>query len=238
MKKGMRRVIGLFFITLAAPLAWAEDPPDMEVNPVTGYIESVDSAAAENYKIRFIEDPGPGHNPTFALISGSSSKNPRLAIDGDGSSWVAWWLDGPSPEVFIRTRDPLTGTWSLPLLVSGAGEDALYPEIVHDGFSAWVAYEIRFDRWTSIGTVNIIDDIEPVGLRSVVGTTEFAGDRDVLIHAEDGKVWTTWVDSATEVGWSQYDAASGVWTATAYESYAGSDVAAARAAISAIVLGP
>lgn len=237
MKRSIQLTISIFFAIFGFTGAWSDDPPDMEVNPLTGNIESVDSTTETAYKIRYIEDPGPGHQIDISTISGADSAHPRIAIDGQGTSWVVWW-DSAAGEVRIKSRDPQTGLWSTDELISDPAETSERPEIVIDGSTAWVGYEIRFARSFSIATVGIIDGPEPVSARTVVATTDFTGDLDTLIHTEDGKVWTTWVDSQSEVGWSQYDAASGVWSAAVYESYAGSDVVTARQAIALIVLGP
>jgi hypothetical protein len=56
-----------------------------------------------------------------------------------------------------------------------------------------------------------------------------------VVAFEGGRLWITWVEDSTHVGWSEYRGA-GVWSAPRYESFESSSIESARATIRAIVL--
>ena len=229
----------LFLVVLASLMANAlpaSEPPDMEVNPVTGYVEAVDVAADAGNLVRHTVDMGQGGNGTAQTVSSSEGKNPRIAIKTNGESWVVWWQDGSTDEVFYTFRATPGGTWTPASRVSSPGQDSQYPEIVHNGSSTWIAYQILAGTTKSIAVTGITDGPEPFPTATVLATTTFSGDVDVLVHSESGHVWVTWVHSATLVGWSQWDSTAGLWSVPAFESYAGSSIQAARSNIRWTVL--
>jgi hypothetical protein len=57
-----------------------------------------------------------------------------------------------------------------------------------------------------------------------------------MIQAESGKLWVTWVDSSSHVGWVQYDYTLESWSGVSVESYASETVADARGRIRTEVL--
>lgn len=213
----------------------ASDPPDMEYNPVTGYVEAVEVGGESGYHVQHVVDEGQGGNGTSKTVSASMAKNPRIAIRSTGESWVVWWQDGPTDEVLFSVRS-LPDSWSPEIRVSNVGEDSQHPEIVHSGSSTWIAYQIPAAGNTSIAVSWIIDGPEPFPTRTLLHTTSYGGNVDVVAHSESEEVWITWVESATEVGWSKYDHETDTWSGAEYESYAGTNVKAAREAIQAIVL--
>ena len=221
-------------VILVCTAVQAGGGPDAEVNPVTGFIESVDSVATQ---IRHTIDPGQGGPGVTALLTaGASDHDPRIAIRPDGQAWVAWWRDGGSDEVLERHRDPQTGDWSPARRLSAADASSRNPEIVHWGATTAVAFEVAAPDGTSVAVLFADDTPDPIGSPTVLDTTDHAGDLDVLIHAESGRLWVTWVASATDVGWSRY--VDGVWTAAEMASSASDSVASARSRIRAEVLGP
>ena len=237
---GIRKILtGFAFGVLLATTTVAGEPPDSELNLVTGYIESVDAPADTGSLVRHVEDAGQGGSRTVTTISSQAARGPRIAVQVDGDTWTVWWQDLAVDEVRFTVRDLASGSWSTEKLVSDPTEDSRYPKIVHadDDSTAWIAYQIASGSETQVAAVGISDSPEPFG-RTVIATTTATGMLDLEVHAEQGNAWVTWVDTQNEVGWSAWDAASGSWGLAAYESYAGSDVATARATIRATVLGP
>jgi hypothetical protein len=217
-------------IVACLPLA-ASDPPDSKLNPVSGNIETTDATPdGDDYDVRHVITVE--GNPTRAVTTLSTDSRddlgPRLAISGSGDSWVVWWREGETDEVIMRKRTHTTDTWSDELRISDKSESSRSPEIVHDGKNAWVAFELD-DAGDIVIAVSVIgDDPNPVGSRMYVSATDYAEDCDTLIHNEDGHLWVTWVDSSTEVGWSEYDYASESWNAAGYESYSSDSIEDAR----------
>lgn len=239
-RSGKRSVLLALAIGFASG-AIASEPPDSEINFATGDIESVDTIEESGIRqIRHVTDPGQGAPAVAFLLTTSPSddRSPRIAIEGSGRARVTWWRDGAEDVVLLRTRDLQTGLWSAEQRVSEPGESSRNPEIVTDGTGIWLAFEYDAPGGgTGIGVSSIFDDPEPFPTRRPVETTSYAGDVDVLAHAEGGKVWISWVHSAIDVGWSRYDAATDTWSVTALESYLQDDVGAARERIRTQILG-
>ena len=230
---------GLALVTLTLGSVSANDPPDSDTNPVSGYIETVESVAIDGVtNIRYSIDPGPGLPTVVVNVTSNSSpdSSPRIAICTDGLSGVAWWRDASVDTVFIRTRDAVTQTWTSETAVSDTSADARNPAIVTDGSDLWVAYEADAGGGDTSIEVRLIQD-DPVPIVTLAPSVSFGGDIDTLIHFEQGELWVTWVDSSSDVGWSAYDSATDTWSTADYESYSADSVADARGRVQTTVLG-
>jgi hypothetical protein len=159
-----------------------------------------------------------------------------LVIPASGDTWVVWWRDADSDQVLIR-KHVYGGGWNDEELVSIEGDDSRDPEITYDGTNPWVIFESDDTAGTSVDVRAIHDDPNPFGALTSIATTSYSGDLNVLIHADGGHLWATWVDSASEVGWSEYDYASETWELVSYESYEADTVQDARSRIRDTVLG-
>jgi hypothetical protein len=234
-----RRLLVLV-VGVAAGISAAGEPPDSEVNPQTGHIESV-----------YVNQDGAFHTVWYAIDTGTGQPGraerltpqetddlgARLAIDPGGAAWIVWWRAGAAGQVLYRKRDPGTGNWTAEATLSAPGEDSADPEIVHDGAATWVAYRIVGGSGTSIVVNGGSDSPEPFPGRTILATTTYAGDIELLMHDESGHLWLTWIDSDAEVAWQDYDYGTGLWSSTAYEPYANETVEDARGRIRTSVLG-
>ena len=67
-------------------------PPDLEFNPVSGYVESVDIDSDSNDRVRYVEDEGQGERGSATLVpaasAAASAADPRIAIDTNSDTWV------------------------------------------------------------------------------------------------------------------------------------------------------
>jgi hypothetical protein len=233
-------------ILLAAAVATAA-PPDSETNPVSGLIETADSfTLGAQEDVRHTVDPGQGQPLQVVNLSSSNSNDDldaRLTINATGDTYFVWWRDLGNDVVLLRRRtcsgsNCSQGSWSTEIPVSQQGDKARHPAIVHDGTDPWVAYEYDSGSLTALGVVQINEDPDPIPSNHFeLATTSFGGDVDVMIHAEAGNLWVTWVHSTSAVGWSEYDYATATWSEADTESYEGNSVAAARGEIRTTVLG-
>lgn len=215
------------------------DPPDSRVNPVSGAIETADATLhGGNTDIRHAVNPGPGQpiEVFFVTTDVADDRSPRIAIGTSGDTWIAWWRNGATPSVLVRKRRFSDGAWLSERTVGNTATACRNPEIAFDGSQVWVAFEETTASGLAIRCGTILDEPTPIDT-AVVGTTSYAGDVDTLVHAESGKLWVSWVDSASQVAWSKYDPGTQAWTTPALESYASDSVAAARGRIRATVLG-
>jgi len=237
-KRRVRTIVAAAFVVSSAGAIGASEPPDLELNPVTGFVESVDIAEQSGDRVRHVVDEGQAGSRTATLISAASGASPRIAISGDGDSWVVWWRDSSTDEVRYTYFDSSTGTWNAEAVISESDEDSRYPELVHHASTTWVAFEAEDGSGdTIIAVTGVIDSPEPFGTRVAIASTDFSGELDVQIQTASGHLWVTWVDSASEVGWSEYDPVSGTWDSPDYEDYTGSTVKAARESIQAEIVG-
>jgi len=244
MRRDRTRVLGACLTIAACSLALGtiSDPPDSKVNAVTGSIETVDAPwAGTNFHVRHVITPGGGQplHVTTLTSNALDDLGPRLAVDpSSGDSWVAWWRDDATDKVLVRKRSNATGSWSDEATLSSSSESSRHPSLAFDGARSWVAYE--FDApggGISLGVKPIDDDPTPFVTRTVVGTTSYGAAVDVRIQAESHHLWVSWVDGATNVGWSRFDVPTSMWSTAAFEPYVSDTVEAARGRIRLTVLG-
>lgn len=216
------------------------DPPDSEVNPLSGNIETAAPVlAGSNQDIRYAIDPGIGSLPASSTVTDNplDDRNPRLMIAANGDAWVVWWRDDAIDKVLYRKRRFSDGSWSNERILSDAGESSRNPVAVHDGANAWVVFEYTNGANKGIAVNITIDEPDPIGCRTPIAQTGFTGNVQALIHAESGHLWVTWVDGPAYVGYSVYSYTGQTWSAPAFESYATDNVGAARGRVRAAVLG-
>jgi hypothetical protein len=244
--RGRKGNYGRFVVSVVATIfavgiiAFATDPPSSQVNPQSGFIELTDAAwESSNYNVRHVVNPGNNQPLQVTVLSSNSADDlgARLAIADNGNTWVVWWRDGSTDQVLSRKRTYSGGTWGSETVVSNSGEQSRNPELVYDGTYRWLVYEIVDGGTTSIGVCGGIGDTQPWPGRTIIGSTSYTGDLDTMIHTESGKLWTSWVDSSSNVAWSQYNYSNQTWSTTTTETYGNDSVAAARARIRTAVLG-
>lgn len=225
----------LCFCLIWTPSSFADDP-DSEQNPVTGCIETVSSYwNGTDFDLQLTIDRGALPPLTYEIISGGpDDSDPQIAIAGDGAAWFAWTRDASTNEVRARGR-LADGEFGPVLLVSDSSESSSNPTIALDGATVRIVYEIAGSGSTSVAVAAIDDEPDPIGQRTIVGTTTWTGALDARIHVEAGHTWLTFVHDADELGWSEL--IDGSWSGVEYESLGTSDVESARAAIRDGVLG-
>ena len=233
--------IALLALVLVAGIAFASDPPQSAVNPQNQQVETTDATPdTVDLDIRVTVDPGQGQPPvtTFLTSNSEEDRSPRIAIKDNGDSWVAWWRDVATDEIVVRRRLHGQSTWESEQIASDNGESSRAPVIAFDGNAGFIAYELDASGGdTSIALVQIDSEPDPYQTREIFHTTAYGGDVDVDIQAVDGHLWISWVDSAEDVGWSEYDEATDNWSTIDYESYVNETPADARSRIRSEVLG-
>lgn len=237
----MRKTRGMPVLTCAflATGALANDAVDSKINPQNSYIETVKSElGTSSYDVRLELAQGLEEEPTVLDVSTHSNddRSPRIEIDPSGNAWITWWRDLGTDAVRVRKFSHGSQTFGTDRLVSQSSENARNPEVIFDGVSPWIVYEVHGTQ-KSVIVCPISDDPEPITTGANVGTTSYSGNLDSRIHVDDGHLWVTWIDSGTYVGWSEYDYDQEVWSEAAYESYSGSTVGSARQTIRGIVTG-
>jgi hypothetical protein len=246
--RGLRIKVGITLLAAFCCLpVVATDPPDSAINPRSGLVEIVDAALDQEgeFFVRHVIDPGSGiaRSTHFITYDTDMDPSPRLCINEDGDTWVAWQMSYPDPVIRLVKHDYTAGTWGEELDLDDWYDWHLNPEIVHDGADLWVAYEAYVvlisseEPYTKIMAQAIHDGPDPIiGGPHTLAVTEWTGDHDVLINYESEHLWVTWIDSETEIGWSEYDYATENWSPAEYEPYGTDDPETVRARIAEVVL--
>jgi len=231
----LQRLISALVLITLTTLSAAGDPPDCELNGVTGNIECVDSTfKASTWDIRWAVDV-PGGLPLDSEMvtdTAETESEPRLSIRNDGHRAVTWTRETAVAAVMFRSRPHPAGGWADEKQVSANGEDSADPEITSDGSKYWIAYTFDAGGGEKGIAVNGIDDSpDPIPQRFLITTTGYAGDVDVQVQYTEGHLWVSWVHDSQDVGWVEYDYASETWSTVGYESTAVDSVKEARARI-------
>lgn len=236
-RNGLGPFVGGVCLLAAVSAAFATDPPDAATNPVSGFIETVDCTwNGTSYDVRHVITPSLAEQ-TISDVATSSSDDlgPKIAISSSGDTYIAWWRDGSTRKVFTRRHVYGTNTWDNEIQVSQSSQSARKPSVGHDGTTAWVAYEfVGTGGATSIACGSIEDSPDPF---PTIASTTYGGALKVQVNAESGNLWVTWVDSSSQVGWSEYNYGNATWGSVGHESYASDSVTAARGRIRTTVLG-
>jgi len=104
-----REIVRACFVAVACAacclVSAGSDPPDSELNPVSGKIETIDTSTdAGNHDVRFVSDPGDGYTRATFMVTADplDDLGPRLSVTNGGDTWVVWWRDG---EIDVTVPD-------------------------------------------------------------------------------------------------------------------------------------
>jgi len=237
MHDAIRRCFVIAAIVFTSTAAFCVDPPDLRINAVSGFVEVVDAAwSGSNYNVRYTQAMTDGNSKGSALLTSNAANDidPRIADAPTGDVVVVWWRDLKIDMVIYRKRTLATGAWGPERTVGRTTESGSHPRIAYLGGDPCVAYQIQNSKSRSVGAQIIDDDPEP--FRSIVATTSYGGDLDIQLDAEMNHLWVTWIDSASNVGYSEYDSQTKLWALPTFEPFATDSVAAARSRIRERVL--
>ena len=237
MHNAIRRQFVVAAIVLSSAAALCVDAPDLQINAVSQLIEVVDAAwSGSNYNVRYTQMMPNGESKGSTLLSSHSANDndPRISSAPDGDTVVVWWRDLKTDLVIYRKRTLLTGIWGSEQVVGRTTESGSRPRVVSSDRDYCIAYQIQNLKSRSVG-VQIIDD-DPEPFRSIIATTLYSGDLDMQVDAEMSHLWVTWIDSASNVGYSEFDSQSRLWALPTFEPFASDSVAAARSRIREHVL--
>ena len=237
MHDAIRRYFVIAGVVLTSAAAFGGDPPDLRINAVSGLVEVVDAAwSGSNYNVRYTQVMTDGDSKGSTLLTSNAANDidPRIGSAQNGDVAVVWWRDLKIDMVVYRKRSLATGAWGPERTVGRTTESGSHPRVLYTGNKPWVAYQIQNSRSRSIGAQIIDDDPEP--FRSIVATTSYSGDLDIQIDAEMNNLWVTWIDTASNVGYSEYDSQARLWALPRFEPFATDSVTAARSRIREHVL--
>jgi len=83
--------------------------------------------------------------PVALSAAGRDALDPQVAFDAAGDAFAVWTRSDGTNQIAQAAVRPAGGTWQAPVSLSGAGQDAAYPQIGADGTGDAVAV------WTRAG---------------------------------------------------------------------------------------
>ncbi len=237
MHDAIRRQFVIAAIFLSSAAAFCVDAPDLRINAVSGLVEVVDATwSGSNYNVRYTQVTTDGGSKGSTLLSSNAANDldPRIGSAPSGDALVVWWRDLKADMVIYRKRTLATGAWGLERTVGRTTESGNHPRVAYLRDDPCVAYQIQKSKSRSVAAQIIDDDPDPI--RSIIATTSYSGDLDIQLDAEMNHLWVTWIDSASSVGYSEYDSEAKLWALPKFEPLATDSVTAARSRIRERVL--
>jgi hypothetical protein len=238
MLRAIRMVPAIAGVVLASATVFGVDPPDARVNPVSLLIETVDATwSGTNFNVRYTAAAADGGQTTSFLLTTNVANDvdPRIGISSEGDTTIVWWRDLSTDQVVYRTHYFATGTWTPEWVAGGVGQSNSHPRVIYAGGKPWMAYQVQNPKSRSVAA-QIIDD-HPEPITSIVATTTYSGDLDIRLHAESGHLWLTWIDSSSNLGYSEYLYGSQYWSLPSREPYSAGGVLSALSRVRSRIVG-
>jgi len=164
-----------------------------------------------------VRPAGGAWQPPVALSApGADAVDPQVAFDGAGDAFAVWTRSDGTNQIAQAAVRPAGGAWQSPVALSGAGQDAAYPQVVADEAGNAVAV------WTRAGfgeESRVQAAVRPAGgawqaPASLSAAGEDAYDAQVAIdpHGKAVAVWDRF-DGANQIVQAASRAAGGSWQA-------------------------
>ncbi len=220
-------LVSLF--SLLSPVQ-ADTQAAIATNPETGRVEKVwPEWDGNDYEIHWAEHIN-GEWAHEAVLTDNDVDDvaPHLSHNAGGATAVVWKQGGTVSRIYYRARKQVSGTWtwqSAATPISGTTYNASAPWICFDSSGdPFVAY-----RETGSGSSTRVmsgggdgtDPWDPGFAPVLVSTTSYTDNLHLSVRAETTHVWVDWVDSSTQLAYSEWDTTNGSWGTLASENYSG-----------------
>ena len=177
--------------------------------------------SAEGYDVVLSRFTG-GAWTTPEVLAGDSidEMDPVLVINpSSGDVHLFYWEDGSTRRVMHRVAPADLSTWSPPVQVSAAGEDACRPSgVFHDGVLQ-VVYEVHDYGYQQTPRQVVLARLEGAAfVPEIVAVTTHAGNVRPEVHSQAGRIWIDWIDASDEMAWTRKDS-QGQWEPLRYETF-------------------
>lgn len=164
---------------------------------------------------------GSWSDPLVLAGSPLDEREPVVTVDpADGTFHLVYWVNDTPPRVMHRQAPSDLSSWSAPVQVSQAGENACAPSAtVYEG-ALRVVYEIH-DLGMGQAPRHIAMATADAGgfVHEILATTWHTGKNWAEVHSAAGVLWVDWVDDQGTMAWIRRDPATGVWEAVRTEAF-------------------
>ncbi len=136
--------------------------------------------------VRLAADGTPGPVHTLSAF-GQDAVDPQVAIDSTGRATITWERSDGSNQRIQSTRLNVDGTpGPFYYILSGAGQDAIEPQVAIDGSDrATITWQRSDGSNNRIQSVRLAADGSPEAVKTLSGAGEDAGDPQVAIDGSD-----------------------------------------------------
>ncbi len=177
--------------------------PAVGMDPLTGWPHVVWAwNNGTDHDIAYSRWTADGWGETEFLTSGTSNEiDPRVYVDQE-AVYVVWWEDG-SNKVWLVTR-PRDGEWEISEPVGQALQTGMRPSVVSWGGTVLIAAENDDGQG---GTEILIATRQAQGVYATetVGSVPQNDALNVVLHADQGKLWMDWRHSDEEFAYSEFE---------------------------------
>lgn len=146
--------------------------------------------------------------PDFITVSLENERDPRIFIDGDGTMYAAWWVDGREPAMSYAVRPAGSARWEIPQAIPGSGRR---PVLTVWNGEIVVAFERALDESRGQEVAVATRGADGTWQTASLGSTPRVDPLDIEIHRADSQLWLEWKHSDCATAFSEYD--SGEWIA-------------------------
>lgn len=196
--------------------------PDITVKSIMGDSSPVGVwayNAGTDHDIAFSEWDGNAWTTTAFLTSSTvDERDPRVAIEADGTVHVVWWTVGATEKIYLATRPAASTAWGPAVLVTTGNEEGRRPSVAVDAGGLRVAYERDSTEPGMLQDVVVATQQGGGGfVLELVGSTVRTDRLDAMIHTEQSHLWVDWKHEATEFGCAEWLGSS--WSPIAPEPW-------------------
>ena len=144
---------------------------------------------------------GPDQN-LQSQIGGCCGYQPKLALDGAGRLWIAWYSNATAGTgLFVQQLDPATGAPASPPTKAPASESA-YNNSFGTALTCATTCRLVYGNAPAAGPANAVvswwpGQSAPTTIANLAGTTQAAGRVVTAAFRADGRLWVAWYDGKT-----------------------------------------
>ena len=196
--------------------------PTFEINGVTYEVECAFTINQSGEReLAFSETVNGVWNQISVLTAttGVHEEDPAITSTPSGGSKIVFWRNMPASEIWMVERTSSAAAWSVPHKVSASSDPASYPSTAMAFGKVHIGYEVtRADGTKDIIVAGRLDNNPAASFQpEVIAHIGYTGKADVEVESHGAHLWVSWIQSATQLGWSSWQ--GGIWSPVQFENY-------------------